>query len=129
MAQYPGNTTPQNADDQQLTLKKILLALIGGGPSGGLPYAPPTVNGVKVVGIQEVDSFTTTSTTTPKTVPAGALSIGFNPSSDFAGTIQGATWTGAKGAITRTAQPGNTCPAFAITCSGGSYDLYVVTPA
>lgn len=40
MAAYPGNTTPQNADDQQLTLKKILLALIGGGPSGGIPTVP-----------------------------------------------------------------------------------------
>lgn len=40
MAAYPGNTTPQNADDQQLTLKKILLALIGGGPSGAIPVNP-----------------------------------------------------------------------------------------
>lgn len=40
MADYPGNTTPQNVDDVPLTLKKILLALIGGSPSGGIPVVP-----------------------------------------------------------------------------------------
>jgi hypothetical protein len=37
---YPGNTTPQNPDDAELTLKKILLALIGGGPGGAIPVNP-----------------------------------------------------------------------------------------
>lgn len=31
---YPANTTPELNDDQQLTLKKILLALTGGGSGG-----------------------------------------------------------------------------------------------
>lgn len=33
---YPANTTPELLDDQQLTLKKILLALGGGGSGGGI---------------------------------------------------------------------------------------------
>ncbi len=37
---YPENTTPQNTDDQVLTLKKILLALSGAGPDGPIPVAP-----------------------------------------------------------------------------------------
>lgn len=31
---YPANATPELGDDQQLTLKKILLALTGGGSGG-----------------------------------------------------------------------------------------------
>lgn len=116
-------------DTNNALLLKIWWWISGKGGSSGVPFVPPTVDGVKVVGIQEVDTFATGLTTANTTVQAGALSIGFNPSSDFTGTIQGAAWTGAKGAITRTAQPGNTCPAFVIARSAGSYDLYVVTPA
>jgi len=71
MAEYPGNTTPQNVDDQQLTLKKILLALIGGGPDGPIPVAPSGSTVVNTTG--RVITATAGQT---KSIPAGATSVG-----------------------------------------------------
>lgn len=42
MATYPPNTIPENGDDQQLTLKKILAALTGGAGGSGSPGIPVT---------------------------------------------------------------------------------------
>jgi hypothetical protein len=47
---YPGNTTPQNGDDIELTVKKILLALVvylgggGGGSIGGISIKSPSAS-------------------------------------------------------------------------------------
>lgn len=94
---------------------------------GGGASVPPTVNGVKVVGIQEVDTWSTKSA--DYTEPAGALSIAFKPLTGFTGTVNGQTWAFADGAVSAVAQPGNTRPAFVITRSGGSYILAVSRPA
>lgn len=98
----------------------------GSSGSGGVPYVPPTVNGVKVVGIQEVDSSAAFTSPTGHGVAAGGLAWAFYPSSDFVGTLAygigtAITWTGAMGPASRDAQPGNTLPGATITCSAGSY--------
>lgn len=87
------------------------------------------VGAVTVVGITEVDAYTTGATSS-HTVVAGSLAIAVNFSSDFTGTVQGSTYTAANQgvALARVAQPGNLLPALAITRSAGSYDYYVVTP-
>lgn len=105
----------------------------GGGSGGGIPVTPPTVNSVKVVGVQEVDTWATKSGS--YTAVAGALSILFNPSSDFVGTVNGATWSGSdgtapnQGAVSRTAQPGNALPAFVVTLSAGTFLMAEARPA
>lgn len=87
------------------------------------------VGAVVVAGISEVDNYTTGATSN-HTVAAGAIAIAINFSSDFTGTVQGATYTAANQgvALSRVAQPGNLLPALAVTRSAGSYDYYVVTP-
>lgn len=97
-----------------------------GSGGGGIPFTPPTVNGVQVVGIQEVDNSSTVSSPTGASIAAGGLSWAFIPSSDFVGTLKLGTgsavaWTGAMGSASRDAQPGNTLPGATITCSAGSY--------
>lgn len=104
-----------------------------GGSSGGIPFVPPTVNGVKVVGIQEVDTWA--EKVAGYTAAAGALSILFNPSSDFVGTVNGVAWSGSagtaanQGGVGRTAQPGNTLPPFVVTRSAGSFLMAEARPA
>lgn len=110
-------------------------ATLTGGAYGALAATaiPPTVNGIKVVGVQEVDTWATKSA--DYTAVAGALSILFNPSSDFVGTVNGATWSGSagtapnQGAVSRTAQPGNTLPAFVVTRSAGTFLMAEARPA
>lgn len=90
-----------------------------------LKVAGPNGGGV-LASKQETDSWQTKVAS--YTIPAGALSIGFSPSSDFVGTVQGVAWTGAQGPISRVAQPGNTLPTFVITMSGGtSFTIAVAT--
>lgn len=103
---------------------RIIAEELKNGSGGGFPIPP---GGNPVVGIQEVDNYQVGLTAGTTTVPAGALSISLATSSDFAGTVQGAAVSGTK-SISRTAQPGNVCPAFVVTRSSGTYDIYVVTP-
>lgn len=106
--------------------------VVGSLNGSGIPVTPPTVNGVKIVGIQEVDTWAAKSGS--YTAVAGALSILFNPSSDFVGTVNGATWSGSagtaanQGAVSRTAQPGNTLPAFVVTLSAGTFLMAEARP-
>jgi len=69
MAAYPGNTTPQNPDDAELTLKKILLALIGGGPSGPIPVAPSGVSSI-------TPNFAAATAGQTVVIPANAIGAG-----------------------------------------------------
>lgn len=87
------------------------------------------VGAATVVGITEVDAYVTGANSN-HTISAGALAIAVNFSSDFTGTVQGATYTSANQgiALSRVAQPGNLLPAMAITISAGTFDYYVVTP-
>lgn len=101
-----------------------------GGGGGGIPVTPPTVNGVKVVGIQEARNYGTPQTAATATIAAGALSVLIEFSSDFVGTIGGIARTGAaQVAYSDVAQPGNTLPAYAITRSAGTYTITTGTPA
>lgn len=87
------------------------------------------VGATTVVGITEVDTYVTGANSS-HTIAAGALAIAVNLSSDFTGTVQGATYTAANQgvALSRVAQPGNLLPALAIVRSAGTFDYYVVTP-
>lgn len=80
--------------------------------------------GIVLGGKQETDTWSVK--TNSYTVPAGALSIGFSPSSDFVGTVQGVAWTGAMGPISRVAQPGNTLPAFVVVLTSGTNFIVAV---
>lgn len=105
-----------------------------GGGGGGIPFTPPTVNGVKVVGIQEVDSSDAFTSPTGHTIAAGGLSWLFFPSSDFAGTLKfgsgsALTWPGSNGPAGRDGEPNNTLPGATITCSAGSYMVVEARPS
>lgn len=100
----------------------------------GVPFTPPTVNGVKVVGIQEVDSSDAFTSPTGHTIAAGGLSWLFFPSSDFVGTLKfgtgsALTWPGSNGPAGRDAEPNNTLPGATITCSAGSYMVVEARPS
>lgn len=100
----------------------------------GIPVTPPTVSGVQVVGVQEVDSSSTITSPTGKVINPGGLSWAFFPSSDFVGTLKFGTgsalaWTGTLGPASRDAQSGNTLPGATITCSAGSYMVVEGRPA
>lgn len=94
-------------------------------PTGsGIPFTPPTVNGVKVVGIQETRTPQDGLTTATTTVPAGALSVTVLFSSDFVGTVEGISVTGATASqFADAANPGNTLPAIVVTRSAGTYSI------
>lgn len=114
----------------EYAVKLMLFGMFGGtAPSGGgLPVVPSGGGGV-----QEVDTWATKNAS--YTATAGALSILFNPSSDFVGTVNGITWSGSagaaanQGAVSRTAQPGNTLPAFAVTRSAGTFLMAEARPS
>lgn len=103
-------------------------------PASGIPITPPTVNGVKVVGIQEVDSSDAFTSPTGHTIAAGGLSWLFFPSSDFVGTLKfgtssALTWPGSNGPAGRDAEANNTLPGATITCSAGSYMVVEARPS
>lgn len=87
------------------------------------------VGSTPVVGITESDGYVTGANAN-HTISAGTMAIALNFSSDFVGTVQGATYTAAAQgiALSRVAQPGNLLPAMAITVSAGTFDYYIATP-
>lgn len=120
---------PEPADRTEVIRYKIargIWNLISGG------FTPPTVNGVTVAGIQEVDTWATK--TANYTAAAGALSIAFAPAADFEGSVNGIAWSGSagtalfQGAVSRVAQPGNVLPAFAVTRSAGTFLIAEARP-
>lgn len=86
MAAYPGNTTPQNVDDEQLTLKKILLALIGGGPSGPIPVAPSSGGPATVTPTFLAPGASSTTVIPPGSIGPGILIL------TGTGTINAIAW-------------------------------------
>lgn len=101
------------------------VVVIGNGTATpGIPITPPTVSGVKVVGIAETRTYQKALTAATTTISAGALAITVIFSSDFVGTIGTLDYTGAtQAAYSDAAQPGNVLPSIAITRSAGSYSI------
>lgn len=108
-------TAPQSSVGGQPA--KIVLQTSDGNPAGN-------VGATKVAGIQETRGYTSAITTTPNSIPAGKLGFTILFSSDFVGTVGGIAYSGAtQAAYSDAAQPGNTLPSVAITCSAGSYSV------
>lgn len=114
---------------EQAILAKIIAAPATSAKQDTLLAAVTKVGATTVVGITEVDTYVTGASSS-HTITAGALAIAVHFSSDFTGTVQGATYTSANQGIdlSRVAQPGNLLPALAIVRSEGTFDYYVVTP-
>lgn len=90
------------------------------------------MNGAAATGAVTQGARTLTSTTVSAsgTVAAGALFAEFIFSSDFAGTVNGNTFSGATDSMWQTpplSRPGDTLPAIAYTRSAGSIRLTVLT--
>jgi hypothetical protein len=95
-----------------------------------VPYfIPQYENGaaVFVPGVQRAWTLQT-AVTAGATIAAGAISVSIVPSSDFAGTINGATITGTTngGAFNVRANPPDTLPAIIYTRTAGSLNISVL---
>lgn len=106
---------------------ELALKIMGTGGGSGIPMTPPTVNGVKVVGVQETRSVTKNAATDATyTIPVGSLSYLVEFSSDFVGTVNGIARAGASiSDVSDAAQPNNTLPAIAITRSAGNFTVTI----
>lgn len=98
---------------------------VTGAGGGGIPFIPPTVNGVTVVGVQETRPvLKNAATDATYTIAAGYLAVTILFSSDFAGTVLGVAVSGASTtAYNDASKPGNTLPAIAVTRSAGTYSI------
>jgi hypothetical protein len=142
MLQFPQNILPEYGDTAEETLKKVLAALNfiygelgGGGGATNTTVVGPLGPQAAAQSVATVISGTTangntTSTTTnrtsegPITIAAGALSIEFLISSDFVGTINGATVNNTTslvvGVYRLDAPPWKPLGAFVYTITAGS---------
>lgn len=95
----------------------LLLALADAAASG-VPVTPPTPVTRTLAGVNKTADYT---------VPTGARSVLLVFSSDFAGTVLGATITPAQSpSMSFTADQNNLLPAIAITVSAGNVNVFTM---
>lgn len=116
---------PEFGDETQTKLDKFLMLMSTAFQGGaGLPVS------ISGGGDGKQRALTSSNKTAGGSVAAGAVGVQFILSSDFAGTINGNSYSGATSAFWSPpplVNPGDTYPAIPYTISAGSINLDVLT--
>lgn len=119
---FPENITPEYTDTEEITAKKILLALWGSVQTPGNVIQVALGSSSGGSGSQTVSGSTKSSS---GSTAAGASQVTFVAETGFTGTVAGVT-VAAGTTITFSSAPGNTLGAIAYTVSAGNLGIITV---